>query len=381
MSVAHTFKIGDIVALGSHPYFESVTEILISGDHLTISPLMVIAEVLNDAKTAFDEVTGTQISDKNHGQCKCIWYSSKSGQFEESWLSTKHLKLIEGSGSSEDQVVDTSMRVALKTISLEMKKQKSSLSIDGNGMAKKNNNTISPLLSFISPIMQVVEVKKNEEKDTKYDIKTGNKRKFVTKTNVKCKWYNPVSEKMSEKILPIEILKQVVNVDEKFIKELLRLIGTKTFYEVEIDGFITLLKPLNIVYKGGLYLLRGYDYIDNIIKEMEIGVPEKFKANNRPILDTKPSFDDLSLPKLGEIATNEVRDTIFDASTRRNYLRMTYRNRNEKVDTRTISKYELQGDEHGAVAFVKGYCHLRKEERTFRLENIQNLQVLNLSFP
>ena len=44
------FKIGEIVAITSHPYSENLSNIIISGDASQIPPLFVIIEVLKKNK-------------------------------------------------------------------------------------------------------------------------------------------------------------------------------------------------------------------------------------------------------------------------------------------------------------------------------------------
>jgi hypothetical protein len=82
------FSLGDIVALNSHPYDQFLTSVIISGEPQLLSPLMVIIEVLNDTRNQYDEKTGEEISKTGNSQCKCIWFSNKSHQFEETWVSS-----------------------------------------------------------------------------------------------------------------------------------------------------------------------------------------------------------------------------------------------------------------------------------------------------
>ena len=93
----HSFKLGDIVALSSHPFTSSKHDILIGGEPQLISPLMIIVEILGDVQNLYDENVGNQIQGKGGvtAQCKCMWYSSKSFQFEEALISSKLLKKIQ----------------------------------------------------------------------------------------------------------------------------------------------------------------------------------------------------------------------------------------------------------------------------------------------
>ena len=70
----HPFKLGDVVALSSHPFTSSNHSILIGGEPQLISPLMIIVEIIGDSQNLYDENVGNQIQGKGGltAQCKCI---------------------------------------------------------------------------------------------------------------------------------------------------------------------------------------------------------------------------------------------------------------------------------------------------------------------
>ena len=68
------FSIGDIVTLNVHPYGTESTEIIVSGDHIMLPPLMVVVEVYK-ARQSF----GGKKSDIY--KYKCVWFSPKPYKF------------------------------------------------------------------------------------------------------------------------------------------------------------------------------------------------------------------------------------------------------------------------------------------------------------
>ncbi len=193
------FQIGSIVALKSHPYINTVDDgdevnkkIIFSGETQLISPLMVVIETLIENKQIFDEHSGIQIAgyDENQKifafQCKCLWYSSKSNQYEESWFSSKLLKLLvanEKSKSSfeyEKMIKSFGAFVTLKTIQLESVKKRSFLNQKGNSN-DENSKTINALLTFVPPLMQVIGTAKSESKEPIFDPKTNLRKRFISR--------------------------------------------------------------------------------------------------------------------------------------------------------------------------------------------------------
>jgi hypothetical protein len=342
---------------------------------------MIIGEISYDNKTSYDESTGELLTDKANDLCKCYWYSSKAAQFEDIWITTNLLKLIER--SSENTVkLNVGESVCFKSMDIELQKQKSSLSIDVTNSSNNEKVTITPLLTFISPIMHVIEVKNNDNREPKFDSKTEIRKRFVSSKLVKCKWYNPNSDKLSEKILPIETVKKVKlhsDDDLRFLNDCLK-VGKLFKCKIKSNSLETLFKPQRINYKNGNYYVSGLDYMTNTVRETLSESLEPNQIEDNPFLKKGPTFEDFAKPDISLQVKAELIQIIGESINDKNYIRIIYRNRNENIQTRTLSSIEVMNDNEGKKTFVKGYCHLRKEVRTFRIERIQNLQVLNLIY-
>lgn len=362
------YKVGSIVALKSHPYFNDLTITIITGDPSVIPPLMIIEEIIRDTKTLYDERHGNPVSDKTQCQCKCIWYSHKQGQFEESWLSSKLLKIIESPNNLGRDEINIGMQVSLKTLDLEMSKHKSSLSYEGTSEIQ-HKTTITPLLSFVSPVMQILEIRKNEEKEPKYDPKTGEIKRFVPEYSVKCKWYNSLSDKLSEKFLPIESLTLIDEVPREALIKISNDIANGSHYRANNSLF----KPNNITFRNSQYYIRGYDYVIN--KNIEIKISKDLAIADPVFLHKAPST---ATAIKAEDTFADFVGTIKDAVLAKNYLRIKYKNRHDKITVRTLKDFRLHPKRN--PKFLIGFCYNRKEERTFSIDRIINMQQLNLSY-
>jgi thiol-disulfide isomerase/thioredoxin len=372
------FKIGAIVALKSHPYQSSLTKIVFSGEPQLTSPLMVIVEHLDDVRDQFDEKTGNSISEKGQSQCKCIWYSTKSHQFEEAWLSSKLLKIITENLKSEitPEIIKTTIgcQAILKTSDIELGKKKSSLSFKDN--SDFGRTTITPLLSFVSPIMQIIqyiETKKSDIKEPLYDTKTGNQKRFYSEWSAKCKWYNPSSEKMVEKFIPLDALSIIKTIDETYLAELQKSIYDFTFLKSDTR----LLQPKNLTYRNGIYYLRAYDFVKNKVKDYNLNTVEKFTIVNDYSTTKAPFFNPLTSEILSKI------DAINNAKKSNAYIRIIYKKKNGEISTRTIHNYSIEKANNlkGIMTdYLQGYCNLRKAVRVFKIKRVQQIEVLDLNF-
>jgi len=366
-----SFKVGYIVALKTHPFFENVTDVIISGDAIELSPLMVIAEIINDAKNQYDENTGNPISNTKNAQCKCIWYSHKSRQFEEAWINSNLLKVIERKEPIGRDEINNGMFVELATLEIELGKLKSSLNSETRKGVSTSKTITTALLPFVSPVMQVVELKKNEEKGPKYNSRTGAIRRFMSEYSAKCKWYNPDTDKMSEKVLPIEVLKIIPQVSNSLLEQRENDIRNKKCYRK--DGH-ELIVPKNLIYKSGRYYIDVFSYLSNNNKLVDVN--DEMSIEDKPIIDTAPNSvasrdDDRRL--------EDIVNTIRLAITDKQCIRIVYKNRNDIITTRTISNINI--DITTPPKFFDGYCYTREELRTFRIERIQSLQILNMRWP
>lgn len=381
-SEKHNFVLGDIVALSSHPFSAFQQDILIGGEPQLISPLMIIVEILGDSQNLYDENVGQQIQGKggSTAQCKCIWYSSKSFQFEEAWISSKLLKKIEEKdlllkekeSDGKYKHIQIGSSVTLCTAQLELKKLKSSYKSEGG----KERSSLNPLLSFVSPIMQIVGTAKNESKEPLYDSKTGNRKKEVSELLIKCKWFNPSSEKLSEKLIPIEALTLIPQVDEEKLKRIEALIKNAEPIGVTINGKETIIKPAKTKYTHGFYKLSSFDYLSNKVEELPIDDKLTFLSKgDNSFVKKVPDFkdDELKRLKYSEQLTNVIENDKF----KDNYIRIKYKDRNGNVTLRTIKNFKIEQNDG---TYLVGFCMLRNADRNFNIDRIQFLEVLNLKY-
>lgn len=367
----HEIKVGCIVALKSHPYFQDLTNIIVAGDPLAISPLMIVVEILKDSRKTHDEHHGTELTNPNTPQCKCVWYTHKNGSFEEQWISGKLLKIID---TNVDTIKIEKPRdmagklVVLRTIDIEMGKVKSSFSLDYTDEETSSPKTNhSPILHYVSPVMQIVEVRKNENKEPKYDIKTGDPKRFFSEYSVKCKWYNNSTDKLSEKFIPIEALTILPEIDNKILESIQSDIDKNSPIFYKLDN--TIIRPRKILYKSGRYYLRAYDYILN--KYTECSITELFTIDEHAIISREPQQSSITN---NDLRITNIKSLIRAAIENHNYIKIKYKDINERITTRTLSQCSIDGD------YVTGYCHLRNDIRTFNISNVQYIQQLNITY-
>lgn len=379
----HLFNLGDIVALKSHPYTSELQNILISGEPQLVSPLMIIVEIIKDSQDVFDEFTGVNLQLKGKtANCKCIWYSSKSSQFEEAWLSSKLLKLVKRRDKTiaKSDVIDSI--VTLSTAQMELAKVKSSLNIENEN--KRTN--LNPLLSFVSPLMQVIGIPKNDKKEALYDVKTGNKKKEISGQLVKCKWFNPSSDKMSEALIPMEALCLIPSISEAMLNEYATFAKEKQHLTITIEGssYQTIFLPQKIKCSHGIYFIAGYDYIKNRICEFEISKLSNIKLESA-FVKQAPNFKDSELKVLTLREQNK--RLITDGLQGKKYLRIRYKDKHNNLTLRTLKNYSTEiitttgiNFEEQFTEYLNGFCQLRKDERHFQIERIQSVEILNINY-
>ena len=375
--------IGSIVAFKSHPFF-STTDldlIFIGAESLTLSPLMVVTEIVKENKSVYEEGTGKQITDKSSLQCKCLWYSHKTGHFEDAIISSNLLKII-GTGSILNDLKDATINtsVTFKTVPIELGKKKISLKQSGN----EKNKSITGILSFTSPVMQIIGTAKSDSKEPFLDSRTGEVKRVISRQLVKCKYYNHISDKLSEAQIPIEALLKVNTFRETWLVELKEAIQKSRFLKVKSSNptFVyTFIKPLGITYKAGNYYLESEDYLDNSIKEIIILNDNQFdfldyQFQHLPkFIETGENLDFKSISKSTLIELND-----------NHFWRIKYTDFNGITTIRTIynpSFLKMDISENperpNIIDYIKATCILRKHEtRYFRIDRIQTLKVLDL---
>ncbi len=371
------FSIGDIVTLKTHPYFKGNTEIIISGDHIMLPPLMVVTEIYK-AKQSF---CGVKCEIYKY---KCTWFSPKPYKFVHAEIDEEDLKLIvECESSINKNCLNKGDKVAFKTASIELGKKKSSLTYEDNSLnAGVGNIVINSLLSFFPPVLQIVDLEPHKTKHALTDKKLTPIRN-VSAFDVKFNFFDPTDDKISGHTLPLEALSLIEEVDAEIILMLTKNIEKSGYLIIKTAKAETLAKPRNIAYRGGYYFLRAYDYLSNKVEEIDILFSTKFSSIKSPFDGEVPKFDIAHTPEAAtaEFITKEISVAIKDALSSMSFIRIKYKNRNEQLSHRTLMKYDLVNVKEGAldVAYLVGYCLLRHDIRSFRVDRIQSLQKLNLS--
>lgn len=417
-NITNNFQIGTIVASKSHPFYQASQEILIAGEPINLSPLMVIIEVSKETRNLFDENTGESISTKGKGHCKCIWYSLKDNAFAEAWFPFDSLKLIDT--NEEDLILNEidldiaaytdpkeyikelnkklkSKRVLFRTTDIETKKIKETASyqVDGS-MAQK----LSSLLSFVCPPLEIIQVKIPEGKsiNTKFDSKSGERRHFVSSIQVKCRFYLGLSNKWSEHFLPIESVILLEETDQILISNLSEVIESNKYIKFAANSFSDVLrregepeiimKPTRISYLNGRYTLKGEDIIHS--QEISLSIDNEIFSKIEE-LDVKEVFAEDSFPnfkfKKGQKAPgwehifSEFSEFIEGQSLNNAYIHISYRNNQDKIVNRTLRDYfVVAGIDERAKNYLHGFCCSKQEERSFRYDKIQNVRALRTVF-
>ena len=377
------FRIGDIVAFNSHPYFENNQSIIIAGESQLVAPLLVVVETLLDTKVLYDEKTSEEISKPGFGQCKCIWYSNKSCQFEETWLSSKLLKLINRpEPSDEDRQTKNGKLAVLKTAVFEIKKIKSSLTTETNNFLniKKDKSINNSLLSYLSPVVQIIQVVeyKDDPKETQYDQKTGKKKRFTSKYLAKVKWYNP-NDKFSEKILPFECLEFLPEINPIDLEKIKNAIENSDYFEYNKS----IIQPKSVCNLNGLYFLNAFSLITNKNIRIEINKINEFIDIDKSKIEEYPSLDLEDGSEIGlSFFENQYLKAIKRAISEELYVRIFYTKKNNERIIRTLREVNFKKVKIGIneITYLIGHDETRKADRHFKIKRITRLQILNLKF-
>ena len=381
------YAVGSIVALNSHPFVTplNMDNIIVEGEALSIPPLMIVIETLRDSKPKFDETSGQEIANGKEGNCKCLYYSHKKGTFESSWFSSRILKVIEtASPVSANFSCPVGSSVILKTASTEIVKKKSSLKYSSNPK-KDKENLITGILSFVSPVMQVVGSGTYDIKEPLFDSKTGEIKRKISQRTLKCKYYNNVADKFSEVFIPIEALELVESTSQDVLIKLEKAVSDRLVLNTELENqqFLrTMLRPQSICYKAGRYYLKSINLLENKIVELLIKNDfDQFKEVDEE-LDSLPRFTSRGK----RLAIKAINVTTLKDLSNNHFWRIKYSDGQDNTTTRTIYDVEFYyleetlEDEIVTVDYIKAKCLLRNGlERFFRIDRIQKLSVLNLA--
>lgn len=377
-------KIGDIVSFKSH-YLKGNKELLdselfIGGDDKSISPLMFITELLKETKSKYHEETGEEIISKESWNCKVVWFDSKSYTFKETRINSKYLHLIKEASFNK---IAIGSNVILKTNAFEIKKQRINTLKNDSGSTIK----LSSLLSYSAPEMIVTGTKKSNPKKPLKDQITGDQIRYYPTQLLKCKYFNPIGNKYSEELLPAECLNKA-DYDESKINELIDIKNKDLIVLIEDS----LYKVKNLIYLHGIYKTELTDFINQEVTSFifnEIKIKETF------------NFDDLIAEKLAPIWNGETYLSISDFLKDRfdkkgpqfvgKYFFIEYKNRKGKFTQRFIyvdkilnpqkekENNKKKDQEKKVNLFVKAYCFLRKDERTFNFNDDRLLSIHSVS--
>lgn len=366
-----TLKIGDLVTLKSHAYTENIATIIITGDPTSLPPIMIIKEIRKINKEK-----------ESHLIFTCIWFSNKSNTLQEAKFKDFHLKqIVLSEQKKQDQsVINEGDMVLLKSTELELKKRKSTFSSEESSTSTNNTkNTLSALLSYLPPIFHVISIKDHNKTADAKSVEKGTYWCYTKK--VKCFYHNGHTDKISEVELPLEALDILQPFPEKILEDINNIISRKhyIFYGKE-NKEILILQPKQFSFRSGFYFLSAFNIIDNKNVEINITSGSKYKEIEKIVKTSSPTSDMPNFNKK-EIA-EDMAIKIKQASDENLYIRIRYRNKYDEATTRTISGYELQDNTSANEinSYLTGYCHLRMDKRTFMIERIQYLEILNIKF-
>lgn len=370
------FFIGDIVTLKTHPFCNETTEITISGEYQMIPPLMVVVEII-------DHSAATSTKD-TFDKFKCLWFSTKENQFKENYFLEPDIKKVAFDRKENLLEIKPSDLVSLSTMPIELGKRRSFLNSETGQTITKSTNSVTGLLTFISPVMTVNEVMDFDcSKDTKTSPDVKSIKTYPGKV-AKCKWFNSVAEKFSECHIALDALAIIPETSKEMLLLVDETIKAKTYLKLKN----TIIRPVQISNRSGTYHVNCFDYVLQQNRTMaftELINPEVLK---NPFLAHAPIFQ-----KKGRGGKKALKLTInVEAIIKKaigeltkNYIVIKYKDKLGNITTRTISKYEfIMGDDDlnlssPLIKYLRAYCNLRRADRNFRLAAILEVSELNLS--
>lgn len=388
------FFTGDFVCLKNHPYFEFNSTIKISANAEMTPPVMVISEVLD--KNEFDSTTGQNIE----RQFKCYYYSHKDGKYHDKWIKEYEIKKLTASNTYLDldslkTIEDYDLEflkkkyigktICLKSIDFELTKKKVFIdSSNGKHTNKENNH-----LSFLPPVMTIIDILKNKD-EKRYSTKNkGIIEKDCAKYLFKCKWYNPITTSYSEELLPSNILGLIKNKQysqnslKKILDEnLLVLSRLDTPLSLENSSIIiknSLLDIYEIVYNHYYYNINYFDFLFQKYSSSEIEKIHLNLSNNLNFTYTFNKNDVLGekLPKINGNTLIQIKESTF---IKDQYYLIKYIDRFDNITNRVI---RLKGNikvKQGRVivsTVIEANCLLRNGKiRHFNIDRIISSQLI-----
>jgi|GEM_PF-921419 len=405
-------KLGDIVAVNYHPYFQDIYDVKIAGEPINVLPLMVVVEVYKDARTTYHEHTGDLLTESGKRKCKCVWFSLKTSSFSDAWFSSDSIKIVKA--ANDDQLTEQSYKeedvqfkklkaewknknVNFITSQLELKKIKETKLHDKD---TDKLSSYSSLLNFVCPPLEVIDVKLASIKTTtsKFDRKTGERNHYEAKVLFKVRYYNGNSDKWSENLLPLECFEVIPDVSKEIV-DLKRDLKEGTIYKLDVsllqgldgDEFtepFSLLAPQEITFINGRYALKVYDWIRNNPFMLEVpddlsAIADKISKDELFVDDMFPdfNFEKGDRAPSGDEIFSDFSDFIEKHSAEGHYLVLTYVSRADKITRRTLRDYFVvpKSSNQNTYDYLHGFCCKKRDKRSFRFDRILNIKVLNLS--
>lgn len=365
------FHVGDIVALTSHPYHYTLTNIKVSGEPLQLSPLMVITEVYLGRIKKDGPVMPS---------CKCLWFSTKLQNFEYAWIKFVDLKVIQPARSTINSFfLKPGQLFTLRSMDIELGKLKSSLQFNDAKASNPTGDTVlTALLPFLCPVLHSGEVARHSSKLPVHEKGTGKEIRKVHSWDVKCFWYNSHGDKLSQATLPIEALQLVKPANDGHLEAMDAVIELGQFITTIHEKQHTLMKPKHMAYRSGYYFLRAFDYLRNDNVEINIDESFEYKIYSANYIRKAPVFDVRTNPVTSnKEAEKEVIRCIRLALRNKHLIRIKYKNRHGELSIRTLKDFEVIKSKKTKLSkYVVGYCCLRREERTFKISRIQQVEEL-----
>ena len=385
-SLNSEFQIGSIVTLKSHytrgekDYLDNIS---IAGDDKSIPPFMLVTEILKEIKNKFDEDTGENTIQKNSFRLKVIWFNAKSYEFNEKWISSNFVDVVEN--EHEDINFSKADQVILKTNPLEIKKKRVSIK------EEEWNTKISKssLLSFCAPEMVVIGKSKFKPKDALFDKVTNERIREIPTDQVKVQFYNPLTDKYSEEVLPVECF-EIADVKSSNLD---KLINANQDDQKLVFFNDQLFSVKNISYLHGIYMIQTKNFVDETVESFmlhEIVNLKELKINDVIGGLLAPFWTDNNHTSVNHFfAEKAVANAEGDKHNIREFINnkifyIHYKNLKGKFTKRFIkvlgvSDFKMTDeDEITTGLMVHAFCYLRKEERTFTFTDDRLLAIYDV---
>ena len=217
------------------------------------------------------------------------------------------------------------------------------------------------------------------------NIENKESNKKIT-SKIKCKWFDPNGNKFTEKTFPIEVVEIVLPVNINFLELINDIILQKKYFQILEDGDNIVLKPNSVSHRMGKYYLKAYHYIYNKHIEIDISDFVYYKPNMSDILcdsfyiSQAPSFEFIKKSQ-PSISVDDEKIKLIKTGKSENYLlRLKYKNSHGTLSFFTLKDYKLKRitENDGSIIYLTGYSFTHNEIRTFRIDRIEKLFLLNI---